>query len=76
MAWQSALGTRLGTDLGDEGSGEGVDLGQRAADPEQLGEQRRGEKSGVFLVALVECLLDGIAKLRPGRRGEGGASGG
>ena len=63
MAWQSALGTGWERMSGIEGLGEGVDLGQRAADPERLREQDRGEKSGVFLVALVECLRDGIAKL-------------
>ena len=42
---------------------EGVDLRQRAADPERLAEQGCGEASGVFLVTLVERLRDGVAQL-------------
>ena len=56
-------GHGLGTDVGDQRAGEGVDLGERTTDPDQLGEQARDQESGVFLVALVKCLLDGIAKL-------------
>ena len=58
-----SAGHGLGTDVGDEGAGEGVDLRERATDPDRLGEQDRDQESGVFLVALVECLLDGVAKL-------------
>ena len=69
-ALAKSAGYGLGTDVGDEGAGKGVDLRERAADPNRLGEQDRDQKSGVFLVALVECLLDGIAKLaEPSWRG-------
>src|SRR5208283_4089779 len=49
-----SAGHGLGTDVGDEGAREGVDLRERTTDPERLGEQDRAQKSGVFLVALVE----------------------
>ena len=53
----------LRTDVGDKGAGEGVDLRERETDPHRLGEQDRDQESGVFLVALVECLFDGVAEL-------------
>ena len=69
-------GHGLGTDVGDEGAGEDVDLRQRATDPERLGEQGSRQESGVFLVALVECLRRRRREARPSRRVGGGASGG
>ena len=56
-------GHGLGTDMGDEGAGEAVDLGERETDPDRLGEQDRDQEAGVLLVTLVECLLDGVAEL-------------
>ncbi len=75
-ALAKSAGHGLGTDVGDEGAGEGVDLRERATDPHRLGEQDRDQESGVFLVALVECLLDGVAKLTQAVAEWGGASGG
>ncbi len=62
-ALAKGAGYGLGTNVGDERAGQGVDLRERAADPNRLRKQDRDQESGVFLVALVERLLDRVAKL-------------